>query len=142
MDTFRPRTRSATDPRFAILHAGIVGLTLTTAVIHASLGGLLFTLNAIGYATFATGLLLPGRFTAWRWLVRLGLAGFTLATIAGWLLFGARFGLAYVDKGVEVVLLLALGLDLWLDEGGPAGVLARLRDTWQTARRYASGRPR
>ena len=116
MDTFRPRTRSTTDPRFAILHAGIVGLTLTTAVIHASLGGLLFTLNAIGYATFAT--------------------------VAGWLLFGARFGLAYVDKGVEVVLLLALALDIGLEDGGPAGVIAHIRDTWQMARRYASRRPR
>ena len=142
MDAFRPTTRGATDPRFPVLHAGIVGLTLTTAVIHASLGGLLFTLNAIGYATFGIAMLLPGRFTSWRWLVRLGLAAFTAATIGGWLLFGARFGLAYVDKGVELVLLLALGLDIWLEDGGPAGILARMRDTWQTARRYASGRPR
>ena len=142
MDTFRPRTRGASDPRLAILHAGIVGLTLTSAVIHASLGGLLFTVNAIGYATFATGLVLPGRFAAWRWLARLGLAGFALATLGGWLLFGARFGLAYVDKGVEAMLLLALGLDIWLEDGGPAGIRLRLRDTWQMARRYASRRPR
>jgi hypothetical protein len=142
MDTFRPTTRSGADPRFPILYAGIVGLTLTTAVIHASLAGLLFTLNAIGYATFAIALLLPGRFTSWRWLVRVGLAAFTATRIAGWLLFGARFGLAYVDKGIELVLLLALGMDIWLEDGGPAGILARLRDVWQMARRYAARRPR
>ena len=35
MVTFRSTTRRAADPRLAILHAGIVGLALTTAVIHA-----------------------------------------------------------------------------------------------------------
>jgi hypothetical protein len=140
MDAFRPVTRTAADPRLAILRAGIVGLTLTTAIIHASLGGPLFTVNAIGYATFAVALLLPGHAVAWRWLVRIGLVGFTLATVAGWVLFGARFDLAYVDKAVEVVLLTALGLDLWLEDGGPAGLLSRARDAASMARRYASRR--
>src|SRR5690242_6255257 len=117
MDSTGATTRARTDPRIAILHAGIVGLTLTTAAIHASLGGPLFTLNAIGYATFALLMILPGRIAAIRWLVRLGLLGFTAVTIGGWILFGARFGLAYVDKGVEVVLVLALALDIWFEDG-------------------------
>src|SRR5262245_32384040 len=127
MDDTRATTRARTDPGVAILHAGIVGLTLTTAVIHASLGGPLFTLNAIGYAGFALLMVLPGRVAAVRWLVRLALLGFTAVTIGGWILFGARFGLAYVDKGVEVVLVLALAVDVWFEDGGPAGVLRRSR---------------
>ena len=127
MDSTRVTTRARTDPRSAILHAGIVGLTLTTAAIHASLGGPLFTLNAIGYAGFALLMILPGRIGAVRWLVRLGLLGFTTVTIGGWILFGARFGLAYVDKGVEAVLVLALAIDLGLEDGGPAGILDRSR---------------
>ena len=141
MVTFRSTTRRAADPRLAILHAGIVGLALTTAVIHASLGGLLFTLNAIGYTTFAIVLLLPAPVARWRWLSRLGLAAFTAATVGGWVVFGARFGLAYVDKGVELVLLLALGPDIWLEDGGLTGILVRLRGAWMTVSRYAS-RPR
>jgi hypothetical protein len=127
VETLKTTTRERTDPRVPILHAGIVGLTLTTAAIHASLGGPLFTLNAIGYATFALAMLIPGRMAGLRWLVRLGLIGFTTATIVGWVLFGARFGLAYVDKGVEAVLLLALAVDVWLEDGGPAGVAHRSR---------------
>ena len=127
MDAAKTTTRTRTDPRIAILHAGIVGLTLTTAAIHASLGGPLFTLNAIGYATFAALMVLPGPIAALRWLVRLALLGFTAVTIGGWILFGARFGLAYVDKGVEVILALSLAVDIWLEDGGPAGVLRRSR---------------
>ena len=137
MDTHRPVARRA-DPRLAILRAGVIGLTLTTAIIHASLGGPLFTMNAIGYTTFAVALLLPGWIASWRWLMRLGLAGFTTATIVGWVLFGARFGLAYADKAVEVVLLIALGLDLWLEDGGRSGLVTRARDAASILRRYAS----
>ena len=127
MDTTRTSARTGTDPRIAILHAGIVGLTLTTAAIHASLGGPLFTLNAIGYTAFAMLLVLPGPIGGVRWLIRLALLGFTAVTIGGWLLFGARFGLAYVDKGVEVVLVLVIAADVWFEDGGPGGVLARCR---------------
>jgi hypothetical protein len=127
MDALRTTAGERTDPRVATLHAAIVGLTLTTAAIHASLGGLLFTLNAIGYTTLAVAMLLPGPLTRFRWLVRLALLGFVAATIGGWLLFGARFDLAYVDKGVEAVLLLALLVDMRLEDGGPTGVARRVR---------------
>ena len=43
------RTRAAG----AVLTAAIVGLTLATAYIHSTLGGLLFTLNALGYLGLA-----------------------------------------------------------------------------------------
>jgi hypothetical protein len=129
MGTIKDPARAAarTDPRIAFLHAGVVGLTLTTAAIHASLGGLLFTLNAVGYAALALAMVAPGPAAGLRWLVRLGLLGFTVATIGGWILFGARFGLAYVDKGVEALLVLALLVDIWLEDGGPAGIARRVR---------------
>jgi hypothetical protein len=55
------------------------------------------------------------------------LIGFTLATIGGWVLFGARFPLAYVDKGVEVALVVFLAIELWLFDGGPFGIAQRTR---------------
>ena len=109
-----------------VLRLLIVALTLGTAAIHAQLGGLLFTLNAIGYATFAVAMVLPGPVERVRWLTRLGLIGFALATIGGWVLFGARFPLAYLDKTLEVALVLALSFELWLIDGGPAQVARRL----------------
>jgi hypothetical protein len=105
----------------------VVSLTLITAAIHASLGGLLFTMNALGYTALAAAMILPGPLGRVRWIVRLALFGFTAATIAGWLLFGARFPLAYVDKGVEAVLLVLLAIELWLFDGGPAGIALRIR---------------
>src|SRR6476646_5877364 len=118
MDRLKATAGERTDPRLAILHAGISGLTLTTAAIHASLGGPLFTLNAIGYSALAVAMLLPGRVAGVRWLVRLALLGFATVTVGGWLLFGARFGLAYVDKGVGAVLAAALVVDVGLEDGG------------------------
>jgi hypothetical protein len=127
MDTITRTTRHTAEPLLAILRGGVVSLTLATAAVHASLGGVLFTLNAIGYATFAIAMVLPGRIGQMRWLVRLGLLGFTAATIGGWILFGARFPLAYIDKGVEAVVVTFLLLELWLEDGGPVGILHRGR---------------
>lgn len=96
-----------------LLRTAIVSLTLATAAIHWSLGGLLFTLNALGYLALAVAMILPGPFGRFRGLVRLGLIGFTSATIVGWYLFGARFDLAYVAKAIELVLVAIVAIDLW-----------------------------
>ena len=119
----------ARDGASVALVAGTVVLTLGTAYIHSTLGGWLFTLNAIGYATLAVALIVPIALAArFRWLVRLALLGFTLTTIAGWILFGARYDVAYVDKGIEVVLVALLVVGLYRFDGGAAGVIARLRE--------------
>jgi hypothetical protein len=110
-----------------ILRLAIVALALATAAIHASLGGLLFTLNAIGYTALAIAMILPGVVGRIRWLVRLALLAFTIATIAAWVSFGARFPLAYIDKGIEVALVLATGVELWLTDGNPIAIAGRLR---------------
>jgi hypothetical protein len=112
----------------AVARASALALTLATAGIHASLGGLMFTATALGYASLALALVLPGPFERLRWLVRLALIGFTMATIAGWVAFGARFGLAYVDKAIELLLVAFAGFDLLRSDGGPVGIARRLRD--------------
>ena len=119
--------RVAGRPRISTNRLVIVALTLATAAIHASLGGLLFTANAIGYTILAVAMIAPGPIGQVRWLVRLGLIGFTAATIGGWLLFGARFPLAYVDKAVEVVLIAVVAVELWRSDGGPVGVVRQAR---------------
>jgi hypothetical protein len=109
-----------------LLRIAVVGLSLATAYIHATLGGLLFTLNAIGYTTLALAMVLPGPVARGRWLVRLALIGFTLATISGWVAFGARFPLAYLDKGIEAALVLLLVIDLWRSDGSPIVIARRI----------------
>lgn len=110
------------------LVGGGVVLTLATSYIHSTLGGWLFTLNALGYATLAVAMLAPiRRADRFRWLIRLALLGFTLATIGGWILFGARYNVAYLSKGIEALLVVLLVVSIYRFDDGPAGVVARLR---------------
>ena len=102
----------------------IVELALTTGYIHATLGGPLFTLNAIGYGVLAAaygaaamgGDALLGRFA---WAPRLALFGYTLATVAGYLVMGPYFTLGWVAKAVEVALLTLVAADLARIYGSP-----------------------
>jgi hypothetical protein len=105
----------------------IVALTLATAAIHASLGGLLFLANAAGYSTLAVAMIVPLPLARrYRWLTRLALLGFTCATIAGWLAIGARFPLAYFDKGLEAFLVGCLVTQMYRLEGSPLEAVRRL----------------
>lgn len=125
-----------------VLRVVILVLTLATAAIHASLGGLLFTLNAVGYTVLAALMVLPGPVAPVRWLVRLALLGFVAATIGGWVLFGARFPLAYIDKGIEVVLVGFLMFEVWLIDGGPVGVVRRIAQLLAVLGAAVTGRGR
>ena len=126
MDAIKLAAGTESGPMSVLLRGGVVMLTLLTAAIHASLGGLLFTLNAAVYLALAVAMILPA-IAPFRWLARLALFGFASATIAGWVLFGARFQLAYIDKAIEVALLCFLAIEVWLFDGGPAGDVRRLR---------------
>jgi hypothetical protein len=126
MSATQPFSRAHVDFGLVALRAAIIVLTLGTAAIHWTLGGMLFTLNALGYALFAVAIVLPGPLGRIRWLVRLGLIGFTTATIVGWLLIGARFQLAYFDKALEIILVAAVVADIWLSDGGPIEIGRRL----------------
>jgi hypothetical protein len=112
-----------------LLRTAVVLLTFATAAIHWKLGGPLFTLNAIGYACLAVALVAPlpiaGRF---RLVIRLALLGMTLATIGGWVAFGARLWLAYADKAIELVLVAILAADVVRAHGAPRAVLGELRE--------------
>jgi hypothetical protein len=126
MDAIKLAASTESGPMSILLRSGVAMLTLLTAAIHASLGGLLFTMNATVYALLAVAMVLPA-IAPFRWLARVALIGFVCATIAGWLLFGARFQLAYIDKAVELALLCFLAIEVWLFDGGPAGDLRRVR---------------
>ena len=107
------------------LRVAIVALTLATAAIHVTLGGTLFLMNAIGYAVLAIAMVLPGPVARIRWLTRYALIGFTAVTIIGWVMFGARFDLAYLDKGIEVALIGLVLIESWAIDGGPLAVVRR-----------------
>jgi hypothetical protein len=125
MTAEHPRTSDWVD---VVLVAGTVILTLATAYIHTTLGGLLFTMNAIGYTLLAAALIVPiPLFARFRWLIRLALLAFVLATIGGWMMFGARYDVAYFDKAIEVVLIAFLVVSIYRFDGGLAGVIAHLR---------------
>ena len=118
-----------TDAAGIVLRAGIVALAFATGYIHLTLGGTLFTLNAIGYATLAAAMVVPLAFVAQRRLVvRLALAGFTAMTIVGYLLIGPYFQLGFITKGIEVALLAVLAVDTFRTHGGPVSIVRELRD--------------
>ena len=125
-----PKQHSATERPSAGavgLRLAIVALTLATATIHASLGGLLFMANAASYAALAIAMIVPLPIAhRYRWLIRFALLGFTAATIAGWLAVGARFPLAYLDKGIEALLVGCIVAEAYRLEGGPLESLRRL----------------
>jgi hypothetical protein len=119
-----------------VLTAAIIELTLTTAYIHYSLGGVLFTLNAAGYVALALGVAVTALFRfgiigRFSWLPRLGLAGYTALTIGAYLVIGPYFALGWVAKAVEVAILTLLAADAALTYGSPLGfvraVVASLR---------------
>lgn len=131
------RTRGAS---FA-LTAVIVALALTTAYIHLTLGGLLFILNAAGFAVLAAALAagaiphpLIRRFS---WLPRIGLTAFTGVTIGAYLMIGTYFSLGWTATSVEVAILVLLAADLFRVYGSPAALTRAAMATFNRG----SGRP-
>ena len=106
------------------LRVGIVGLTLGTAYIHSTLGGLLFTLNALGYLVAAVAIVIPLALAVrFRWVVRLGLIGYAATTIVGWAIQGPYFTTAYIAKAIEVSLIVLLAVDFARMDGNPINVV-------------------
>ena len=116
-------TRSVARPFSAVdaaIRLGIVGLTLATAYIHSTLGGLLFTLNAVGYVVAAAAMLVPLAIASrHRWFIRLGLMGYAATTILGWAITGPYYSTAYVAKAIEVGLIVLLAIDFVRFDGNP-----------------------
>ena len=103
-----------------VLRVAIVALTLATAYIHLTLGGLLFTLNAIGYVVGAAALVVPIAIAVrYRWLVRIGMACYAVTTIAAWAIDPIFFPTAYLAKAIEVALIALLAIDFIRRDGNP-----------------------
>ncbi len=122
-----------------VLLAAIVGLTLATAWIHFNLGGLLFLLNAAGYAALAAAVMgssvLPVTLIQrLGWLPRLALIGYAGVTIAAWAVMGPYFQLAYIAKAIEAVLIAVLLVDIYRSFGGPIEIFNRARATLSALR--------
>lgn len=108
------------------IRAAIAGLALATGYIHLTLGGLLFTLNAIGYFTAAAVIVAPLALAVrFRWVVRLGLIGYALTTIVGWAIQGPYYQTAYIAKGIEVALIVLVAVDFARMDGNPLTVIKR-----------------
>jgi hypothetical protein len=118
----------------ALLTTAIVGLTLATAYIHSTLGGLLFTLNALGYlglaALIVIGAIAPVAIAErFSWFPRLALIGYTAMTIAGYLVMGPYFTLGFIAKGIEVALVTVLVVDVIRVYGSPMGLVRSALDS-------------
>ncbi len=112
----------------ALLTAAIVGLTLATAYIHLGLGGLLFTLNGLGYLGLA-GLVVIGAAAPaaivkrFSWFPRIALLGYTAMTIVGYAVMGPYFTLGFIAKGIEVALIALLVVDIVRVYGSPMNLV-------------------
>ena len=110
----------------AIIRAAIVALTLATGYIHATLGGPLFTLNAVGYVVGATAMVAPLAIAIrFRWIVRIGLAGYAALTITAWVIQGPFYSTAYVAKAIELALIVLLAIDFVRFDGNPLTLIRR-----------------
>ena len=105
-------TRTALRTSDVVVRAAIVALTLATGYIHFTLGGLLFTLNATGYAVAAVAMIIPLALAVrFRWVIRIGLIGYAATAIVAWAIMGPYFSTAYIAKGIEVALIVLLAVD-------------------------------
>jgi hypothetical protein len=122
-DTTRNAER-ALSPVDVALRVAIVGLALATGYIHSTLGGVLFTLNAVGYLVAAVAMVIPLSLAIrYRWVVRLGLMGYAATTIIAWAIQGPYFTTAYIAKAIEVTLIVLLAIDFARMDGNPVTVI-------------------
>jgi hypothetical protein len=119
-------SRTALRPADVAIRVAIVALALTTGYIHYTLGGLLFTLNALGYLTAAVAIVIPLALAVrFRWFIRLGLMGYAATAIVMWAIQGPYYSTAYIAKAVEVALIVLLAIDFARHDGNPVGVIRR-----------------
>jgi hypothetical protein len=109
-----------------VLRVAIVAMALGTAYIHLTLGGQLFTLNAIGYMVGAAAMVAPIAIAVrYRWLIRIALAGYASTTIGAWLVQPTYFSTAYLAKAIELTLVALLAIDFVRRDGNP---IERIRE--------------
>src|SRR5919109_408737 len=122
----------------AAIRVAIVALTLGTAYIHSTLGGLLFTLNATGYVVAAAAMLAPIALASrFRWFIRLGLMGYAATAIVAWAIMGPYYSTAFIAKAIEVSLIALLLIDFIRFNGNP---VAKVRSEVGNAVAYMRSR--
>jgi hypothetical protein len=108
------------------VRAAIVALALATGYIHYTLGGLLFTLNAAGYAVAAVAMIVPLALAVrFRWVIRIGLMGYAATAIVMWAIQGPYYTTAYIAKAIEVALIVTLAVDFARHDGNPVALVRR-----------------
>jgi len=118
----------------AMLTAVIVALTGATAYIHLGLGGMLFTLNGLGYIGLAVlyviGALAPtAMIQKFSWFPRIALMGYAAMTIVGYVVIGPYFTLGWIAKGIEVTLITLVGVDILRVYGSPKAFVRQALDS-------------
>jgi len=118
----------------AMLTAAIVALTGATAYIHLGLGGVLFTLNGLGYIGLAVlyviGAAAPSAMIQrFSWFPRIALMGYAAMTIAGYLVIGPYFTLGWIAKGIEVTLIALVAVDILRVYGSPKAFVRAALDS-------------
>ena len=109
-----------------VVRAAIVALALATGYIHSTLGGLLFTLNAVGYAVAAIAIVVPLALAVrFRWVIRVGLMGYAATAILMWAIQGPYYQTAYIAKAIEVALIVVLAVDFARHDGNPIALVRR-----------------
>ena len=109
-----------------VIRAAIVALTLATGYIHFTLGGLLFTLNALGYFVASMAMIVPLALAVrFRWIVRVGLIGYAATAIVAWAVMGPYFSTAYIAKAIEIALIVLLAIDFARHDGNPLALVRR-----------------
>jgi hypothetical protein len=119
MNAQQMQTRGSEGMQIGGRQIAIILLTLATAAVHLVLlnissGGLdpLFTLNGLGYLGLLALYFLPIPIARDnRGLVRWLFLAFTAVTVIAWLAIGLRVPLGYVDKAIELVLMVMLWID-------------------------------
>ena len=119
-------SRTTLRPADVAIRVAIVTLALATGYIHYTLGGLLFTLNALGYLVAAVAMVVPLALAVrFRSVIRLGLIGYAATAIVMWAIQGPYYSTAYIAKGIEVALIVLLAVDFARHDGNPVNVVRR-----------------
>ena len=70
--------------------------------------------NAVGYLTLAIAVVVSAVFfRRFLPLVLIALAGYAAVTIVGWMIMGPYYDVAYLAKGIEIVLIATIAFTLW-----------------------------
>jgi len=116
-----------------------VTLTLTTAYVHLTLGGPLFTLNGLGYLGFSLLMIIGASVphpivVRFAWLPGVGVGAYAAVTILAYLIVGPHFALGWITKGVELALIGVVTADLIRAYGGAPGVVRAIVASLQPER--------